>query len=139
MDDSSDEGIPPLQARKPHRSRFIRPRGIRPSTDTLVDYSQYASSGKGLHSSARITEDGRITVALDLKQALPDLPSGYANSVREFAVDPQLKTAPEETRPGLEIEGVREGGKIPRLNVVIMIVGSRGWSFHLSQRWLKYV
>ena len=89
-------------------------------------------SGRGLDSSARITEDGRITVALDLKQALPDLPSGYANSVREFAIDPQLKEKTQETPSGLEIGGITEGGKVPRLSVLIMIVGSRGRSFDLT-------
>jgi sterol 3beta-glucosyltransferase len=108
-------------------------RRIRPSTHSPIDYSQYALSGRGLDSSARITEDGRITVALDLKQALPELPSGYANSVREFAIDPQLKADAEGTPSGLEIGGIIEGGKIPHLSVVIMIVGSRGQSFNLTQ------
>ena len=130
MDDSSDEGAAPLLPRKPHRSQPIRSRRIRPSTHSPIDYSQYALSGRGLDSSARITEDGRITVALDLKQALPDLPSGYANSVREFAVDPQLKTKAEGTPTGLE----SRGGTIPQLTVVVMIVGSRGQSFNLSQK-----
>ena len=88
-------------------------------------------SGRGLDSSARITEDGRIIVALDLKQALPDLPRGYANDVQEFAVDPQLKTTTEVTLTGLEIGEER---KVPHLSVVIMIVGSRGRSFDLAQR-----
>ena len=104
-----------------------------------IDYSQYALSGRGLDSSARITEDGRITVALDLKQALPDLPSGYANNVREFAIDPQLKEKTGETPFGLEIEGTTEGGKIPRMSIVLMIVGSRGRSFELTQMNLRNV
>jgi len=133
MEDSSDEGVPPLSARKPHRSRFTRSSRICPSTHPDIDYSQYSLSGRGLNSSARITEDGRITIALDLKQALPDLPSGYANSVREFAIDPQLKVKTGETPYGLEIGDVTEGGKIPRLSVVVMIVGSRGQSFDLTQ------
>jgi len=132
MEDSSDEGTPPLPARKPRRSRFIRPRRIRPSTHSPVDYSQYKLSGRGLDSSAQITDDGRITVALDLKQALPDLPSGYANSVREFAVDPELKVKTEVTPSGLEIGGAKGGG-IPHLSVVVIIVGSRGQSFYLLQ------
>jgi len=108
----------------------VAQRRIHISTHSPVDYSQYALSGRGLDSSARITEDGRITVALDLKQALPDLPKGYANDVREFAVDPQLKTATRVTFTEPEI-GER---KVPHLSVVIMIVGSRGRSFDLTQR-----
>ena len=104
-----------------------------------IDYSQYALSGRGLDSSARITEDGRITVTLDLKQALPDLPSGYANNVHEFAIDPQLKLKTGETPFGLEIEGLTEGGKIPRLSIVLLIVGSRGRSFDLTQIYLRSV
>ncbi|KAG8830748.1 hypothetical protein FRC20_008294, partial [Serendipita sp. 405] len=45
----------------------------------LRDYISFATSGKGLTSSARITDDGRILVTLDLKRALPDLPKDYAN------------------------------------------------------------
>ena len=128
MEDSSDEGTQPLFSRKPRRSRST-PQSVRAPFHSLsIDYSQYELSGRGLDSSARITEDGRITVALDLKQALPDLPSGYANSVREFAIDPQLKGRTEETPSGLT-----EGGKIPRLSIVLMIVGSRGRSFDLTQ------
>ena len=104
-----------------------------------IDYSQYALSGRGLDSSARITEDGRITVTLDLKQALPDLPSGYANDVQEFAIDPQFKAKTEETPFGLEIEGLTERGKIPRLSIVLMIVGSRGQSFDSTQMNLRSV
>jgi sterol 3beta-glucosyltransferase len=64
--------------------------------------------GKGLTSSARVTPDGRISITLDLKNKLPDLPQGYANPVQEFAVDEKAY------------------GNPPRINIVIMIVGSRG-------------
>lgn len=47
-------------------------------------------------------------VSLDLKQKLPDLPKDYAKEVNEFAVDAQAWQ------------------DVPRLNIVIMIVGSRG-------------
>ena len=110
-----------------------------PFHSLCIDYSQYALSGRGLDSSARITEDGRITVTLDLKQALPDLPSGYANDVQEFAIDPQLKGKTEETPFGLGIEDLTEGGKIPRLSIVLMIVGSRGWSFDSTQLYLRSI
>lgn len=57
---------------------------------------------------ARVLPDGRIVISLDLKQKLPDLPEDHAQDIREFAVD---KT---------------EWKKYPSLNIVIMIVGSRG-------------
>jgi hypothetical protein len=72
------------------------------------------STGKGLVSFARVTEDGRIIVSLDLKKKLPDLPKEYAKDVKEFAVDER---------------GWRD---VPRMNVVIMIVGSRGTSLLAS-------
>jgi sterol 3beta-glucosyltransferase len=76
----------------------------------IINYAEYVSSGKGLSSFARVTEDGRIVVSLDLKQKLPDLPKEYAKDVEEFAVD-----------------GSR-WNEVPKINVVIMIVGSRGTS-----------
>jgi sterol 3beta-glucosyltransferase len=75
---------------------------------SFLDYSEYSASGKGLLSRARVTEDGRITVSLDLKKSLPDLPPDYAPNVKEFAIDEQR---------------YRE---VPSLNIVVMIVGSRG-------------
>jgi len=77
-------------------------------TEPIMDYSEYSASGKGLLSRARVTQDGRITVSLDLKKSLPDLPPNYAPNVKEFAIDEQR---------------FRE---VPPLNIVIMIVGSRG-------------
>lgn len=47
-------------------------------------------------------------ISLDLAQKLPDLPKDYARDVKEFAVD--------ET----------EWKRYPSMNIVIMIVGSRG-------------
>lgn len=66
-----------------------------------------------------MAQDGRINVALDLKNTLPDLPADYANSIREFAVDSSF---------GKGDTGPREDGKVPKLSIVIMIVGSRGMS-----------
>ncbi|KDQ59788.1 glycosyltransferase family 1 protein [Jaapia argillacea MUCL 33604] len=83
-------------------------------TNPKVDFAEYTSSGKGLASSARVTSDGRIVVSLDLRKHLPELPddgSSYAQDVKEFAVDEK-------------VEG--KEGDVPRLNIVIMIVGSRG-------------
>jgi len=45
---------------------------------------------------------------LDLKQKLPDLPKDYAKPVEEFALDEQTWR------------------DVPQMNIVIMIVGSRG-------------
>jgi sterol 3beta-glucosyltransferase len=81
------------------------------------DPASYISSGRGLKSKASLSRDGRISVTMHLNKALPDLPVGYANPVREFAVDPSL-AAP--------IHGPRKGGRVPKLSIVIMIVGSRG-------------
>ncbi|KAG8809795.1 hypothetical protein FRC19_004968, partial [Serendipita sp. 401] len=89
----------------------------------LRDYISFATSGKGLTSSACITDDGRILVTLDLKRALPDLPKDYANPVREFAIDPTLTQHLEGI---VEPPRVRDGGRIPKLCIVIMVVGSRG-------------
>lgn len=104
------------------------PKEVKPGSSSFSkakfrDYISFATAGKGLASSARITEDGRILVTLDLKNALPDLPDNYANPVREFAIDPTLGKHLEGI---VAPPGIREGGKIPKLNIVIMIVGSRG-------------
>lgn len=54
---------------------------------------------------------------MHFKQNLPDLPPNYANPINEFAVDPSLAI------PGVTLG---EDGKVPRMSIVIMIVGSRG-------------
>lgn len=64
--------------------------------------------GKGLSSFARVEEDGRIVISLDLAKKLPDLPENHALNVEEFAVDSS------------------HWKDVPRMNIVIMIVGSRG-------------
>ncbi|KAJ7221581.1 glycosyltransferase family 1 protein [Mycena pura] len=95
------------------------PAEDRPEQSTLVDigtimtnpkttFAEYVSSGKGLASTARVLSDGRIVVSLDLKQKLPDLPVDHAPDIQEFAID---KT---------------EWNNYPSMNIVIMIVGSRG-------------
>ena len=73
-----------------------------------VEYEEYRVVGKGLTSYARVTPDGKISITLDLKNKLPDLPENYANPVKEFAVDEKEYDNP------------------PHINIVIMIVGSRG-------------
>ena len=72
-------------------------------------------------SSARVLDDGRISVSLNLKKALPELPADYAQDVKEFAIDKKDYAA------------------VPALNIVIMIVGSRGvpYNFVVSQRRLR--
>jgi sterol 3beta-glucosyltransferase len=79
-----------------------------------AEYAEYKSTGTGLSSFARITDDGRIVISLDLKKKLPDLPKEYSKEVKEFAVDNS---------------GWRD---VPRMNVVIMIVGSRGRNFNFN-------
>ncbi|CAE6479214.1 unnamed protein product [Rhizoctonia solani] len=78
------------------------------STSPAINYATYKALGKGLSSSANMTPDGRIVITLDLHKKLPDLPKNYANPVREYAVD----------RVDWQIA--------PPMNIVIMIVGSRG-------------
>ncbi|KAG8888197.1 hypothetical protein FRB98_008215 [Tulasnella sp. 332] len=74
----------------------------------VIDYNRYKAVGKGLVSSAEITDGGRIAMSLDLRQPLADLPPEYAQSVQEYGVDrTNFATA-------------------PAMNIVIMIVGSRG-------------
>jgi sterol 3beta-glucosyltransferase len=80
------------------------------SLNFCLDYAEYKAAGKGLASFARVSDDGRIIISLDLKQKLPDLPKDYAKPVKEFAFD-------EKT-----------WRDVPRMNIVIMIVGSRGTS-----------
>ncbi|KAG8957043.1 hypothetical protein FRC00_004550 [Tulasnella sp. 408] len=78
------------------------------STSPTMTYSRYQSIGKGLASSAQLTENGQILVSLDLKKKLPELPSDHATPVREFAID---RAASDQAPP---------------MSIVIMIVGSRG-------------
>jgi hypothetical protein len=74
----------------------------------LPEYERYEATGKGLISSARLTEDGRISILLDLQQTLPDIPKDYANEVKEYAID------------------TISYSDAPPMSIVIMIVGSRG-------------
>ena len=60
-----------------------------------------------------------MAVSLRFKQTLPDLPRDYATLVDEFAVDPSL------SEPGAG-NGIRAGGRVPQLNIVVMLVGSQG-------------
>jgi hypothetical protein len=80
----------------------------------VPNYSEYKATGTGLVSEARVTEDGRIAISLDLKQELPDLPAEYAQDVKEFAIDH------------------KSWREVPRLSIVVMIVGSRGARFASS-------
>ncbi|KAF8968242.1 glycosyltransferase family 1 protein [Flammula alnicola] len=63
---------------------------------------------QGLDSIASINADGRISLDLDLKNDAPDMPQDHALDVEEFAVDKKHWNA------------------CPTMNIVIMIVGSRG-------------
>ncbi|KAJ6546815.1 glycosyltransferase family 1 protein [Mycena capillaripes] len=99
-----DADLPPEY--EPEQSTMVDLGSIQ--TDPKTNFVEYTSSGKGLASMARVLPDGRIVISLDLKQKLPDLPQDHAQDIQEFAVD---KT---------------EWKKYPSLNIVIMIVGSRG-------------
>jgi sterol 3beta-glucosyltransferase len=84
---------------------------------SIVDPASYKSSGKGLKSSVNMSEDGRINVSMHFNKRLPDLPPHYAHPIREFAIDHGF------ANPAV---GIRQGGTVPRMSIVIMIVGSRG-------------
>lgn len=75
-----------------------------------ADYAQYMSQGPGLLSIAKLSLDGQISMSFDLKKYLPDfLPSQIlTQEVVEFAVDHE------------------RWRDCPSMNIVIMIVGSRG-------------
>jgi hypothetical protein len=67
-------------------------------------------------------EGGRILGTPDPKKASPDLPKDYADPVREF-VDPALEQYFK--KPGEQPTPCQDG-QVPKLNVVVMIVGTRG-------------
>lgn len=73
----------------------------------------YKSQGRGLLSIARLSLDGQMSMSFDLKKHLPDfLPSQIlTQEVEEFAVDHE------------------RWRDCPSMNIVIMIVGSRGESW----------
>ncbi|KAH9483618.1 Sterol 3-beta-glucosyltransferase UGT80A2 [Psilocybe cubensis] len=80
-----------------------------PLESTTVDYAKYVSQGKGLDSVARVSPDGRISLLFDFKDSkLPEIPKPQSRNTEEFAIDP------------------REWQECPSINIVIMIVGSRG-------------
>jgi hypothetical protein len=66
------------------------------------------SNGPGLDSEAELDENGMINVSLKVKGALPAIPNLLPTSIEEFGVERNT------------------GQDIPPLNIVIMIVGSRG-------------
>jgi len=74
----------------------------------FLDYSKYATQGKGLDSTASINPDGRISLNFDLKEGMPHMPP--EQDIEEFAVD------------------VTGWNVCPKMNIVVMIVGSRGMS-----------
>jgi hypothetical protein len=95
--------------------------------------TRYTLSGSHLSSLARISSDGRLVVDLDLvaDARLPDLdPAAYANDVAEPDVEPEPPAAPEGTSegPAGQQTSSRWEGVVPKLNILILIVGSRGSS-----------
>ncbi|KAG5641999.1 hypothetical protein DXG03_003799 [Asterophora parasitica] len=101
---ANEAGEPPGDA--PSNARIVDLGSIQ--TDPNINYAEWKSTGKGLKTIARVTEDGRIVISLDLAHKLPDLPTDYARDVEEFAVDE------------------KEWKQYPSMNIVVMIVGSRG-------------
>ena len=85
--------------------------GILLCSDKIgADCAQYTSQGPGLLSIAKLSLDGQVSLSFDLKKYLPDfLPSQILKQeVEEFAVDHE------------------RWRDCPSMNIVIMIVGSRG-------------
>lgn len=72
--------------------------------------------GKGLSSLARLNVDGRIAVDLALAKSLPDLPKDYAPEVEEDGVEVERT----------DLSGGARFGGVPKLSILICIVGSRG-------------
>ncbi|KIK62425.1 glycosyltransferase family 1 protein [Collybiopsis luxurians FD-317 M1] len=86
--------------------------GSKPDADgQYMDLGSIQTDPKissGLHSKVRVEPDGRIVVSLDLQRQLPDLSPDRVPEVQEFGVD-KVKWR-----------------EYPSINIVIMIVGSRG-------------
>ncbi|KAF9265967.1 glycosyltransferase family 1 protein [Marasmius fiardii PR-910] len=105
MRELDDDAIP-LIANKGHDSSHVDLGSIQ--VDPKINFVKYTKFGKGLDTRARIERDGSIVISLNLKEKLPDLTTELAREVKEFAVD-------------------RSGWRdVPRMNIVVMIVGSRG-------------
>lgn len=70
-------------------------------------------SGPGLDTRAEVDQDGRIDLWMDhktqVKTQMLGLPDDYAVPVKEFGVDKSAQV-------------------FPIMNIVIFLVGSRGWS-----------
>ncbi|KAL7411250.1 hypothetical protein BDY24DRAFT_397194 [Mrakia frigida] len=81
-----------------------------------IDFSSFSMKGKGLSSLARLNVDGRIAVDLALAKSLPDLPNGYAPEVEEDGVEVERT----------DLSGGARFGGVPKLSILICIVGSRG-------------
>ncbi|KAH6919219.1 glycosyltransferase family 28 domain-containing protein [Coprinopsis sp. MPI-PUGE-AT-0042] len=114
-----DDNVPVLPAtQNPLPSNIRRKSSLlvgalnTPSTDD--DYSQeYSSNGHGLKSHARLQRNGTIDLRLDFNlKDLPALPADYVSPV----------STPETT--GSRIS--KDTQSCPSLNIVIMLVGSRG-------------
>ncbi|KAG9013265.1 hypothetical protein FRB93_000788 [Tulasnella sp. JGI-2019a] len=72
--------------------------------------------GEALRSTATFSPDtGRLSVNLSAKKKLPELSWDYANDVLEDAVE----------RPSVDEQGKARWG-IVKMNILILIVGSRG-------------
>ncbi|KAF4614897.1 hypothetical protein D9613_003313 [Agrocybe pediades] len=79
--------------------------------DKSVNYAEYVSQGDNLDSVASVNSEGRISVQFDLKHGMPELSRERTDSsddLEEFAIDK------------------KQWKDCPTMNIVIMIVGSRG-------------
>ncbi|KAL0575377.1 hypothetical protein V5O48_006590 [Marasmius crinis-equi] len=102
--------LPHMQEIPEYEEAEVVSQHSRHDTKSSRNYGRYTKLGKGLDSKARLERDGSITVSLKLKKKLPDMPKDHAMEVKEFAVD----RSPLAQRD------------IPKMSIVVMIVGSRG-------------
>ena len=72
------------------------------------DYTRFQAGGEGLISQTALELDGRLSISLNILRNLPDLPKDYAKDVYETATDAENYHNP------------------PRMNIVVMLVGTRG-------------
>ncbi|GHJ85209.1 hypothetical protein NliqN6_1611 [Naganishia liquefaciens] len=107
-DDRRAQGQPPSYSKDGTRSLRDEADSDSGEEGKSQDPRSIETSGPGLQSKAELKGDGTIGVTLDAKTEIPDLPPDYALPVQEYGID--------SSRPL----------RVPSLNIVIMIVGSRG-------------
>lgn len=109
-------GLPLLQ--RPCLFLLCQAEHAPPSLLAARDPTHFEVASSDLKASARLRWDGRIEMSFDAKKKLPDLPPDYL--------------APDEAEP--DVESIRPGRsgrdryQVPKLNILLLIVGSRGES-----------